>query len=63
MNVLEAYSTIFKDYPDVVSVKQVSKMIGVGEKTCYRLIQSKKLKCIQVGRKCIVPKIFVFEYL
>ncbi len=63
MNVAEAYSTIFTDYPDVVTVPQFCKMIGVSGKTGYRLIKENKIKYIQVGRSYRIPKAYVFKYL
>ena len=40
----DAYTMIFKEYPDVVSVTQMSKMLGISEKSAYRLL---KKNCIE----------------
>ena len=55
MNAAEAYSTVFTDYPDVFTVPQFCKMIGVSGKTGYRLIKENKIKYIQVGRSYRIP--------
>ena len=40
----DAYTIIFKEYPDVVSVTQMSKMLGISEKSAYQLL---KKNCIE----------------
>lgn len=57
------YSTIFQDYPDVVSTEDVAKMLGIGRNSTYELIHTGAIKCIRVGRKIKVPKINVIEFL
>ena len=39
----DAYTMIFKEYPDVVSVTQMSKMLGISEKSAYRLLRKTAL--------------------
>ena len=58
------YKTMFSDYPDVVTVKQMCKMIGgIGEKTAYRLIRSGAVKHIVIGHSIRIPKVFLIDYL
>ena len=38
---------LFKDYPDVVSVEQVSEMLRIGQVLAYRLVRSGKIKIAQ----------------
>lgn len=54
---------IFADYPDVVSIDQLSSMLGISTKTAYKLIREKKIKSITIGRTYKIPKIFILEYL
>ena len=35
----EIYRIVFKEYPDVLDVKQVSQLLGVCDKTVYKLIK------------------------
>lgn len=56
-------TTIFSSYPDVVSVEQLSQMLGISTKTAYRLLKEKKIKAITIGRTYRIPKIFVLDYL
>ena len=60
----EVYQTIFKEYPDVVTVKQLCKMLGgIGEKTGYRLLHSGAIRYITIGRSYRIPKLDVIDYL
>lgn len=57
------YNSIFQEFPDVVSVEDVAKMLGIGRNKAYELVHCKAIKSIRVGRKIKVPKINVIEFL
>ena len=59
----EMYCYIFKEYPDVLDVKQVSRILNVSTKTVYKLIQDNTLSSLKVGREFRVPKIFLLKYI
>lgn len=59
----QAYDIIFKDYPDVVGVKKLSDMLGIGSKKVYELLRIGKIPAIPCGKKYMVAKINVIEYL
>ena len=63
VNTQELYDNIFKDYPDVLNVKQVSELLGVSTKTVYGLLKTEALASLKVGREFRVPKINVMKYL
>ena len=48
---------IFKEYPDVVSVTQMSKMLGISEKSAYRLLKKNCIEHFKVGRTYKIPKL------
>lgn len=54
---------MLRDYPDVLTVKQVAEVLGVCENSVYRLINSKAIGSKRVGRKILVPKLCVSDYL
>ncbi len=56
-------SKIFANYPDVLTVEDLSKMLGISTKTAYKLLKEKKIKFITIGRTYKIPKIYVLEYL
>lgn len=60
----EAYKLMFCDYPDVVNVEQMCKMLGgISTKTGYRLLKSGIIESFIVGRRYLIPKLRIFEYL
>lgn len=59
----DAYSVVFKDFPDVVSVSQMSKMLGISEKSSYRLLKENRIAHFKVGRTYKIPKLHIFHYL
>lgn len=54
---------MFENYPDVVNVIELSEMLGVCNKTAYKLLQEKKIKHIKIGKVYKIPKIYIIEFL
>lgn len=64
MDIQKAYRTMFRDYPDVVNVEDLCKMLGgISIKSAYRLLRSGEIKSVIIGKRYRIPKIFVTEYL
>lgn len=59
----EAYRVMFRDYPDVVTVEQMSRMLGISGKTAYALLRDNKIEHFKVGRTYKIPKIHILSYL
>ena len=59
----EIYRIVFKEYPDVMDVKQVSKLLGVSTKTVYRLLREGALDSLKIGREFRIPKVNVMKYM
>lgn len=59
----DAYRVMFREYPDVVSVDQMSEMLGISTKTAYRLLQENRIEHFKVGRTYKIPKLHIFSYL
>lgn len=47
----EAYQTMFKEYKDIVSVKEASMMLNTGRKQIYKLIKQGKLDELEHNAK------------
>ncbi len=54
---------IFQEYPDVVSVEQLCKMLRIGRNTAYRLLKSGAIQAIRIGRQYRIPKKQVIQYM
>jgi excisionase family DNA binding protein len=54
-------ANIFKDYPDVVDVEQVSEMLSISSKTVYKLLKDDKIRHFKIGRAYKIPKISILQ--
>lgn len=59
----EIYRIVFREYPDVLDVKQVSELLDVSTKTVYKLLRNGALESLKVGREFRVPKVNVMKYV
>ena len=54
---------MFADYPDIVDIKQLCKMLGgVGSKTAYSLLHDGKIQYYKIGRGFRIPKKSVIDF-
>ena len=63
MNQQEAYGTVFREYPDILDVEQMSKLLSVSKKTAYKLLQDGTVVSLKVGREYKIPKTNIISYL
>lgn len=54
---------IFKDYPDVVNIKQIAEMLQIGSALAYKLVSSGAIKSKKIGREYKISKIAVSQFL
>lgn len=54
---------IFTNFKDVVKVKDLQKMLGIGRNLAYELISTNKIKSIKSGNLILIPKQNVIDYL
>jgi len=59
----DIYRAVFKEYPDILDVKQVSALLSVSTKTVYRLLHEGAIDSLKVGREFRVPKVNVMKYV
>lgn len=59
----DAYRVMFKEFPDVVDVDQMSRMLGISTKTGYRLLPENQIMHFKVGRTYKIPKLHILAYL
>ena len=56
--------SMFENYPDVVEVEDLRKMLGgISRKLAYRLLADDEIRSVKVGRSYKIPKVCVIEYL
>ena len=54
---------VFNDYPDVLDVGIIAKMLGISKSTVYELIHNDQIKGFLIGRKFRVLKKEVIKYI
>jgi len=54
---------MFKNFPDVVNVADLQKMLGIGRNSAYNLLKENKISSIRIGRTHKIPKKNVVKYL
>ena len=60
----ESYTLMFTDYPDIVNLTQMKKMLGgISNSLAYRMLREKKIKSKKVGREYKIPKVNVIKYV
>ena len=63
MTRIQAYESMFREYPDVLNIGEMSRLLGVSKKTAYKILHENKVSCLKVGREYRVPKIHIINYL
>ena len=54
----DAYRLMLKDYPDVMDIGEMCKVLGISKKTGY-----KKIESLKIGRAYRIPKAHILGYL
>ena len=50
-------------YPDVLTVGQLADVLGIGINKAYEIINLKIIGSKRIGRRIIIPKICLIDYL
>lgn len=59
----DACLIMFKQYPDVVDVEQMSEMIGISTKTAYKLLRDNQVQHFKIGRTYKIPKFNILQFM
>jgi len=62
-SIKQSYKLFFSEYPDVLTVPDVCKILGASDKTVRRYLRSGELRSLKVGRSYRIPKLFLMEYM
>ncbi len=54
---------MFNNYPDVVNIKQLREMLGVGITKAYTLVNDNIISSKKIGREYKIPKVMIINYL
>ena len=53
---------MFANYPDVLTVTELSRALRIGKNTAYSLVNSGEIKNVRIGKKILIPKLYLIEY-
>ena len=54
---------MFESYPDVLTVAQLSEALQIGINTAYALVNTGAISSMRLGRKILVPKVFLLKFI
>lgn len=54
---------LLREFPDVMSMKDMQKALGIGQNTAYNLVNSGAIPCKRIGRQIKILKSTLLEYL
>lgn len=59
----EHSAEMFKDYPDIITILDLQAMLHIGRSAAYKLLQDNSIVSIRVGKKYIIPKASVANFV
>lgn len=54
---------MFPEYPDIVTVAQLRKMLGISRCIAYNLINDGYIPAVKIGNAYKIPKVSVINYV
>lgn len=57
------HEELFKNYPDVITIADLQRMLHIGRNAAYKLLQDKSIRSIRYGKKYIIPKSSVTNFI
>jgi len=54
---------MFTEYPDVLTVEEAGRAIGICKKSMYRLLDEGSIRHLRIGRVIKIPKRFLVDYI
>ena len=59
----ELYQMMFPDYPDIVTVAQLQRMLRISRHLAYDLINEGSISGLKIGNAFKIPKVSVINYV
>ena len=59
----ELYQMMVPDYPDIVTVAQLQRMLGISRHLAYDLINESSISGLKIGNAFKIPKVSVINYV
>ena len=55
--------SMFSEFPDLLSVEDLQKALGIGRTMAYRLINSGEIKHLRIGKSIKIPKRYLIDFV
>ncbi len=59
----DLYQMMFPEYPDIVTVSELQRMLGISRHLAYTLIQNGSIPGVKIGNSFKIPKVAVINYI
>ena len=60
-NIKSINKALFQEYPDLISVEDLQKILHISRPYAYELIKNKKVRALKIGRSYKITKNSVIE--
>ena len=54
---------VFRDYPDVLNLEEMSELLQISTKTGRKLLSSGKIRSFRIGRNYRIPKQYLISFV
>lgn len=54
---------LFSNYDDILSVDEVAKIFHISKPTVYSLLRNNEIRHLKIGKKYIIPKQSVINFI
>lgn len=54
---------MFEEFRDVLTVAEACDVLQIGKNSLYKLLQSGEIQHIKVGRKYLIPKVYLLDFI
>lgn len=54
---------MFEEFRDVLTVAEACDALQIGKNSLYKLLQSGEIQHIKVGRKYLIPKVYLLDFI
>lgn len=54
---------MLENYPDMIDIPQLCKLLGCGKTKAYQLVATGEFRTIRIGKKMLIPKSDILDFL
>ena len=54
---------MFTEYPDIMSVADIQKALGIGRTKAYELVNTGQIRSLKIGNAIRIPKPMLLDYI